>query len=162
MSSIHFGDWLAQEIARLGINQSEFSRRANIPLPTLRTWLKLPRSEIRDDLWEAFVEANANDLVYFRLWYLDQVCPDWKAVIVARQDKWLAVMPIQFRRKLGFSFSLQPMFCKYLGVLFSQDIASFEKRIRKSLGFISENDRRARVMAVCWWYTSEFEAIKCV
>jgi hypothetical protein len=47
MTNIHFGDWLAQEIGKLGINQSEFSRRAGIPLPTLRTWLKLPRSEIR-------------------------------------------------------------------------------------------------------------------
>src|SRR5688572_20491206 len=45
--SIHFGDWLSQEIAKLGINQSEFARRAGIPLPTLRTWLKLPKSEIR-------------------------------------------------------------------------------------------------------------------
>lgn len=46
-NSIHFGDWLAQEIANLGINQSEFARRAGIPLPTLRTWLKTPKSEIR-------------------------------------------------------------------------------------------------------------------
>jgi hypothetical protein len=46
-SDIHFGDWLADEIGKLGINQSEFARRAQIPLPTLRTWLKLPKSEIR-------------------------------------------------------------------------------------------------------------------
>jgi hypothetical protein len=46
-NSLHFGDWLAQEIAKLGINQSEFARRAGIPLPTLRTWLKVPKSEIR-------------------------------------------------------------------------------------------------------------------
>ena len=46
-NSIHFGDWLGQEIAKLGINQSEFARRAGIPLPTLRTWLKTPKSEIR-------------------------------------------------------------------------------------------------------------------
>jgi phage repressor protein C with HTH and peptisase S24 domain len=55
--SIHFGDWLAQEIARLGVNQSEFSRRANIPLPTLRTWLKLPRSEIRGGNLEKLSQA---------------------------------------------------------------------------------------------------------
>ena len=46
-SDIHFGDWLAEEIGKLGINQSEFARRAEIPLPTLRTWLKTPKSEIR-------------------------------------------------------------------------------------------------------------------
>jgi predicted transcriptional regulator len=46
-NSIHFGDWLAQEIAKLGVNQTEFARQAKIPLPTLRTWLKLPKSEIR-------------------------------------------------------------------------------------------------------------------
>jgi phage repressor protein C with HTH and peptisase S24 domain len=57
MSNIHFGDWLAQEIARMGINQSEFSRRAGIPLPTLRTWLKLPRSEIRGGNMEKLSQA---------------------------------------------------------------------------------------------------------
>ena len=57
MSNIHFGDWLAQEIARMGINQSEFSRRASIPLPTLRTWLKLPRSEIRGGNMEKLSQA---------------------------------------------------------------------------------------------------------
>src|SRR5436190_9903841 len=46
-TNIHFGDWLDEEIAKLGINQTEFARRAGIPLPTLRTWLKLPKSEIR-------------------------------------------------------------------------------------------------------------------
>src|SRR4029450_1197421 len=46
-NNIHFGDWLAQEIAKMGINQSEFARRAGVPLPTLRTWLKVPKSEIR-------------------------------------------------------------------------------------------------------------------
>lgn len=46
-NSIHFGDWLTQEIAKLEINQSEFARRAGVPLPTLRTWLKTPKSEIR-------------------------------------------------------------------------------------------------------------------
>jgi phage repressor protein C with HTH and peptisase S24 domain len=55
--SIHFGDWLAQAIASLGVNQSEFSRRANIPLPTLRTWLKLPRSEIRGGNLEKLSQA---------------------------------------------------------------------------------------------------------
>src|SRR5688572_27001911 len=47
MSDIHFGDWLAQEIAKLGINQSEFARRNDVPMPTRRTWLKRPKSEIR-------------------------------------------------------------------------------------------------------------------
>src|SRR3954468_3106507 len=45
--AVHFGDWLAEQIAKLSISQAEFARRAEIPLPTLRTWLKTPRSEIR-------------------------------------------------------------------------------------------------------------------
>src|SRR5215217_8237714 len=46
-ANIHFGDWLAEEIGKLGMNQSAFARDAGIPLPTLRTWLKTPKSEIR-------------------------------------------------------------------------------------------------------------------
>ena len=45
--AVHFGDWLAEQIAKMQISQAEFARRAEIPLPTLRTWLKTPRSEIR-------------------------------------------------------------------------------------------------------------------
>lgn len=45
--AVHFGDWLAAAIAKLGISQAEFARQAKIPLPTLRTWLKTSRSEIR-------------------------------------------------------------------------------------------------------------------
>ena len=56
-NNIHFGDWLAQEIAKMGINQSEFSRRAGVPLPTLRTWIKLPRSEIRGGNMEKLSQA---------------------------------------------------------------------------------------------------------
>jgi hypothetical protein len=56
-TDIHFGDWLADEIAKLGINQSEFARRAAIPLPTVRTWLKLPKSEIRGGNLEKLAQA---------------------------------------------------------------------------------------------------------
>ena len=54
---IHFGDWLGEEIARLGISQAEFARRAGVPLPTLRTWLKIPRSEIRGGNLQKLSEA---------------------------------------------------------------------------------------------------------
>jgi phage repressor protein C with HTH and peptisase S24 domain len=55
--SIHFGDWLAGEIAKLGINQAEFARRAEVPLPTLRTWLKTARSQIRGGNLEKLSQA---------------------------------------------------------------------------------------------------------
>ena len=45
--TMHFGDWLSEEIGKLRISQAEFARRAGVPLPTLRTWLKIPKSEIR-------------------------------------------------------------------------------------------------------------------
>ena len=45
--AVHFGDWLGEQIGKLGIAQAEFARRAGVPLPTLRTWLKTARSEIR-------------------------------------------------------------------------------------------------------------------
>ena len=45
--AVHFGDWLAEEIGKLEISQAEFARRADVPLPTLRSWLKTPKMEIR-------------------------------------------------------------------------------------------------------------------
>jgi phage repressor protein C with HTH and peptisase S24 domain len=56
-NDLHFGDWLGQEIAKLGLNQSEFARNNGIPLPTLRTWLKTPKSEIRGGNLEKLSQA---------------------------------------------------------------------------------------------------------
>lgn len=45
--SLHFGNWLAEQIAKAGLSHAEFARRGDIPLPTLRSWLRTARSQIR-------------------------------------------------------------------------------------------------------------------
>ena len=61
MSTMHFGDWLGEEIAKLGISQAEFSRRADIPLPTLRTWLKSAGAGIRGNNLEKLARGLGRD-----------------------------------------------------------------------------------------------------
>lgn len=65
--AVHFGDWLAGEIAKMGIAQAEFARRADIPLPTLRTWLKTARSEIRGGNMQKLSTGLGKDPAEIRL-----------------------------------------------------------------------------------------------
>lgn len=78
----------------------------------------LPRNEIPDEEWNAFVEASPQGCIYHHTWYLDIVCPDWSAIIVGNQEHWNAIMPLPISQKMGIRYALQPQFAQYLGVLF--------------------------------------------
>jgi lipid II:glycine glycyltransferase (peptidoglycan interpeptide bridge formation enzyme) len=94
----------------------------------------LNRSEIDDNRWEEFLLKNSNGLVYFHNWYLDCVCPDWKAIIVKKGNDWLAIMPLQLKTKYSLAYSLQPLFCKYLGVIFRKDISdTYNNSLQKKI-----------------------------
>ena len=102
---IHFGDWLADEIGRLGINQSEFARRAGIPLPTLRTWLKLPKSEIRGGNLEKLSQAlgRTQDEVRSKLRQAYNVRGDasMSVPIMNRPGERLTIRPVPILNKIS-------------------------------------------------------------
>jgi hypothetical protein len=83
----------------------------------------LDREDITDKRWNAFIDAHGDDLVYFYTWFLDGACDDWQAIIVEQSGELAAVMPLQLKKLCGFTYSLQPLFCKYLGVIFRTDLA---------------------------------------
>jgi hypothetical protein len=96
----------------------------------------LNRRDIKSQTWNAFIAANSSDLVYFYSWYLDPLCDSWSAIIIEEKDEWVAVMPLQLKKKYLIHYSLQPLFCKYLGVLFKKEIKSndsLQKKILNSL-----------------------------
>jgi len=77
----------------------------------------LNRDQIDNNKWEDFIDRSANGIVYFHTWFLDAVCPGWKSVILEESGNWLAVMPLPLTKKYFMSYSLQPMYCKYLGII---------------------------------------------
>jgi hypothetical protein len=81
----------------------------------------LSRDEIDTSKWDEFINMNGDDVIYFYAWYLDAVCPLWSAIIVEQNGCWHAVMPLQIKSKHAIQYSLQPMFCKYLGIIMSEN-----------------------------------------
>lgn len=68
--------------------------------------------------WDAFVGQSPMGSIYARSWYLDAVCGgSWGAVILKKEDAWLAVLPIPLGQKWGIRYSLQPSFCQYSGLI---------------------------------------------
>jgi len=80
----------------------------------------LNREQINNERWDNCIRGAANGLVYGYSFYLDAMCPGWKAVI--RSD-YSAVMPLPARKKWGFSYIYQPFLTAQLG-LFGNDLSA--------------------------------------
>lgn len=79
----------------------------------------LDRQDIDEVQWNTFVENSPQGYIYHYTWYLDAVCPNWKAIIVKNSQEWLAVMPLNIQKKWGISYIFQPMLTQFLGILFT-------------------------------------------
>jgi hypothetical protein len=104
-ANIHFGDWLAEEIGKLGKNQSQFAREAGIPLPTLRTWLKLPKSEIRGGNLEKLAQGlgKTQDEIRSKLRqaYFERGDASMSVPIMNRPGERLTIRPVPILNKIS-------------------------------------------------------------
>src|SRR5688572_21006548 len=107
MADIHFGNWLASEIAKLGLNQSEFARNNDIPLPTLRTWLKTPKSEIRGGNLEKLAQAlgkTSDELrAKLRQAYFERGDASMSVPIMNRPGERLTIRPVPIINRISAS-----------------------------------------------------------
>lgn len=88
-------------------------------MPAIR---RLAHSEINKTHWDECVSASPQCILYGLSWYLDVASPNWEALVQQDDDNYLAVFPIPVRRKYGFSFIHQPLFCQFLRVFSSKPI----------------------------------------
>jgi hypothetical protein len=72
----------------------------------------LHRWQIDDGRWNRVIAASRFETVYAQTWYLDACAENWGALIMSDYE---CVMPVAFRRKLGFKYIYQPRFCQQLG-----------------------------------------------
>jgi hypothetical protein len=99
--------------------------------------LFLSNKEINKSDWDECIINSSEGQPYALSWYLDSVCPDWKALVIQNENgNYTSVMPIPHNRKYGFSFLKQPFFCQQLGIfsivsLKREIIELFIKRVRK-------------------------------
>ncbi len=73
----------------------------------------IPSALIDKSKWDACMDAAKNGLIYGYSIYLDTMAANWDALVM---DDYLAVMPLPWKRKYGFSYLYQPFFTAVLGV----------------------------------------------
>lgn len=79
----------------------------------------LKHTEIDKVKWDAAIADAANGLPYALSCYLDVVSPQWEALMA---DDYMFVMPLPKKRKLGFSYLIQPRFTQQLGLFSAREI----------------------------------------
>jgi hypothetical protein len=79
----------------------------------------LNHTEIDQHKWDLCLEQSANSLIYGYSWYLNEVSPNWDALVL---DDYLAVMPLTGHRKYFIYYLSQPFFTQQLGVFSKNSI----------------------------------------
>ena len=70
-------------------------------------------SHIDRQKWDACITSSQNRLPYALTWWLDEVCPQWDALVL---DDYKAVMPLSHGRKFGIRYLYQPYLTQQLGI----------------------------------------------
>jgi lipid II:glycine glycyltransferase (peptidoglycan interpeptide bridge formation enzyme) len=92
----------------------------------------LKKQEIDANVWDSFVQASPQGMIYSSHYYISALEPEWQAVIVRSNDMIHAVMPFTLKSKAGISYSTQPIFTQYWGIMFrpaeANTAKSFEQK----------------------------------
>lgn len=73
----------------------------------------LQNDQIDKKQWDKCINTSLHGLIYARSFYLDNICPGWKALT---GDNYGWVLPITNRTKFGISYLYQPPFTQQSGV----------------------------------------------
>jgi len=91
--------------------------------------------------WDNCIRNAVNSRVYAYSWYLNTVESNWSALVL---DDYEAVFPIALGKKMGTSYTFQPVFTQQLGLFTSslispQLVASFIKELKNISPLIQIN-----------------------
>ena len=75
--------------------------------------IHLKHHEIDFDKWDDCVNRSINGIIYAYSFYLNQVSPEWEALI---EKDYKSIMPLPVKKKAGISYIMQPVFVQQLGV----------------------------------------------
>ncbi|MDB5193229.1 MAG: hypothetical protein JWQ96_2792 [Segetibacter sp.] len=88
--------------------------------------------------WDYCVRNSTNSLIYAHSFYLDNICPQWTAII-GEDYSW--VLPLTPRKKWGISYLYPPAFTQQLGIFTNDfkkvDYESIWLLIKKNYSFIA-------------------------
>ena len=73
----------------------------------------LQHKEINKQLWDQCIDKSGNGLIYPYSFYLDAMADNWDGLVLNNYE---AVMPLPFRKKIGFYYLYQPFVTAQLGL----------------------------------------------
>jgi hypothetical protein len=99
----------------------------------------LKNKEIEFIKWDNVIAGSENSLIYTHSYYLDMVSPKWDALVYKDYEY---VMPLTVKKKLGYSFLIQPTYCQQLGIFPNPDVEitqEFIDAIKRQFKYVSIN-----------------------
>jgi hypothetical protein len=82
-----------------------------MPLPSTIRYVK--RGDIDTQRWDRCIDHSDNGLIYAYSFYLDQMADNWDGLVFGGYE---AVMPLPWRKKMGFYYLYQPFLCAQEGL----------------------------------------------
>ena len=94
------------------------------------------RTEIDDQLWNELAEKASPSYIHFYTWFLDTIAPNWNAIIVEQNGKYISALPLPWRKKLGIRYVFPPYLAQQLGPI-SLEPADTKSLINEALKHFS-------------------------
>ena len=76
------------------------------------------RDALDVSVWNDFVLASPQRIIYAESFYLDAVFENWQAILCYHDKKLMAIMPICLKKISFIKGVTQPSWTQYLGILF--------------------------------------------
>lgn len=93
-------------------------------------------NDIDRNRWDSLVERSVSPKITSFSWYLDVVCPKWKA-IVGDDYSWGFVLPE--KRKFGFKYLIQPFIIQQLGLIYLNEDFSRSSTVDMCLEYVKSH-----------------------
>ncbi|GAB3908275.1 hypothetical protein GCM10028803_43580 [Larkinella knui] len=81
----------------------------------------LERPQLDPALWDDCIAESTQRLLYAFSWYLDSLttgegAPHWGGIVAEQEGRYVAAMPIVYKKKYGIRYAYQPDYCQQLGI----------------------------------------------
>lgn len=84
----------------------------------------LNNQDVDKTRWNALVQDSIHSDVYAFSWFLDVVCPNWKALVL---NDYEAILPLPIKRKCCFEYIVQPILSQRYSIYSKRELSTAEK-----------------------------------
>ena len=75
--------------------------------------------QINAEEWNAFIRSSPQGAIFHLCGFMNVISPGWEGIILRKDGKIQAVMPLSKQKKAIYAISTQPLFSQYWGICFA-------------------------------------------